>query len=186
MWLSEASDVLPMAVWGLWGPWSECSKRKYCQEGQQHRRRVCLSLEESAQCMGVSMEARDCPAAACVHACKFGWSSLLRWGPETIFVSDELAVVSAIIVLYVLLADSSPPILVDKSPAPATSFLAQECNATVKYAASGRFGDLVPSAVYRLYPSAKKMFKSGFFALERIPKVLKHESDITKVQNDVR
>lgn len=142
---SEASDVLPLAVWGLWGPWSECSKKKYCQEGQQHRHRVCLSLEESAQCMGVSMEARDCPTAACVHA-------------------------------Y-----SSPPILVDKSPASATSFLAQECNATVKYAASGRFGDLVPSAVYSLYPSAKKMFKSGFFALERIPKVLKHESDITKV-----
>lgn len=74
----------------------------------------------------------------------------------------------------------------DKSPASATSFLAQECNATVKYAASGRFADLVPSTVYSLYPSAKKMFKSGFFALERIPKVLKHESDITKVQNNVR
>ena len=57
-------------MWGLWGPWSACSKRKYCQEGQQHRRRVCLSLEDSAHCVGVSMEARDCPAAACVHACK--------------------------------------------------------------------------------------------------------------------
>ena len=66
----ETTDVLPLAVWGLWGPWSACSKRKYCQEGQQHRRRVCLSLEDSAHCVGVSMEARDCPAAACVHACK--------------------------------------------------------------------------------------------------------------------
>ena len=68
--LLETTDVLPLAVWGLWGPWSACSKRKYCQEGQQHRRRVCLSLEDSAHCVGVSMEARDCPAAACVHACK--------------------------------------------------------------------------------------------------------------------
>ena len=64
----EASDFLPLAVWGLWGPWSECSRRKYCQEGQQHRRRVCISLDDSAYCVGVSMEARDCPAAACVHA----------------------------------------------------------------------------------------------------------------------
>lgn len=142
---SEASEVLPLAVWGLWGPWSECSKRKYCQEGQQHRRRVCLSLEESAQCLGVSMEARDCPATACVHA-------------------------------Y-----SSPPILVDESPAPTTSFLAMECNTTVKYAASGRFRDLVPNSVYQLYPSAKKMLESGFFALERIPKLIKHESPIIKV-----
>jgi len=142
---SETTDVLPLAVWGLWGPWSACSKRKYCQEGQQHRRRVCLSLEDSAHCVGVSMEARDCPAAACVHA-------------------------------Y-----SSPPVLVDQSPAPATSFLAQECNATVKYAASGKYRDLVPSSVYRLYPSAKKMLKSGFFAVEVIPKVLEKESAITKV-----
>lgn len=79
------------------------------------------------------------------------------------------------------LTDSSPPVLVDQSPAPATSFLAQECNATVKYAASGKYRDLVPSSVYHLYPSAKKMLKSGFFAVEVIPKVLEKESAITKV-----
>ena len=83
----------------------------------------------------------------------------------------------------ILLADSSPPILVDQSPAPATSFLSQECNATVKYAASGRYRDLVPSTVYHLYPSAKKMLKSGFFAVEVLPKILEKESAITKVQN---
>lgn len=142
---SEASDSLPLAVWGLWGPWSECSKAKYCQEGQQHRRRVCLSLDDAAHCVGVSMEARDCPAAACVHA-------------------------------Y-----SSPPDLADQSPAPATSFLSQECNATVKYSASGKYRDFVPAAVYHLYPSAKKMLKSGFFAVEVFPKVLEKESAITKV-----
>ena len=74
----------------------------------------------------------------------------------------------------------------DQSTAPATSFLAQECNATVKYAASGRYKDLVPSTVYHLYPSAKKMLKSGFFAVETIPKVLEKESAITKVQNDAK
>ena len=67
----EVLDALPLlAVWGLWGPWSACSKKKYCQEGQQHRRRICVTLEDSAHCVGVSMEARDCPAASCVHACK--------------------------------------------------------------------------------------------------------------------
>jgi len=142
---TEASDVLPLAVWGLWGAWSECTRRKYCQEGQQHRRRVCLSLADSAHCVGVSMEARDCPAAACVHS-------------------------------Y-----STPPVLSDESPAPTTSFLSQECNATVKYSASGKYKDLVPNSVYHLYPSAKKMLKSGFFAVEVIPKVLEKESAITKV-----
>ena len=68
---SEVLDALPLlAVWGLWGPWSACSRKKYCQEGQQHRRRICVTLEDSAHCVGVSMEARDCPAASCVHACK--------------------------------------------------------------------------------------------------------------------
>ena len=80
-----------------------------------------------------------------------------------------------------LLADSSPPVLADQSPAPATSFLSQECNATIKYSASGRYRDLVPSSVYSLYSSAKKMLKSGFFAVEVIPKVLEKESAITKV-----
>ena len=66
----ESLEALPLAVWGLWGPWSVCSKKKYCQEGQQHRRRVCLTLDDSSHCVGVSMEARDCPSASCVHACK--------------------------------------------------------------------------------------------------------------------
>ena len=67
----EVLDALPLlAVWGLWSPWSACSKKKYCQEGQQHRRRICITLEDSAHCVGVSMESRDCPAASCVHACK--------------------------------------------------------------------------------------------------------------------
>ena len=83
--------------------------------------------------------------------------------------------------IYFVFADSSPPVLADQSPVPATSFLSQECNATVKYSASGKYRDLVPSSVYRLYPSAKKMLKSGFFAVEVIPKVLKEESAITKV-----
>lgn len=142
----EVLDALPLlAVWGLWGPWSACSKKKYCQEGQQHRRRICVTLEDSAHCVGVSMEARDCPAASCVHA-------------------------------Y-----STPPVLADQSPAPATSFLGQECNATVKYSASGKYSDLVPSAVYHLFPSAKKMLKSGFFAVQVLPKILEKESSITKV-----
>lgn len=64
---------------------------------------------------------------------------------------------------------------------PATSFLGQECNATVKYSASGKYSDLVPSAVYHLFPSAKKMLKSGFFAVQVLPKILEKESSITKV-----
>ena len=79
-------------------------------------------------------------------------------------------------------ADSSPPVLADQSPAPATSFLSQECNATVKFSASGKYKELVPSSVYRLYPSAKKMLRSGFFAIEVFPKVLEKETPITKVQ----
>lgn len=142
---NDTLNILPLAVWGLWGPWSECSRRKYCQEGQQHRRRVCLSLDESAHCVGVSMEARECPGAACIHA------------------------------------HSSPPVLADQSPAPATSFLSQECNATVKFSASGKYKELVPSSVYRLYPSAKKMLRIGFFAIEVFPKVLEKETPITKV-----
>lgn len=142
---NETLDFLPLAVWGLWGPWSECSRRKYCQEGQQHRRRVCLSLDDSAHCVGVSMEARECPGASCIHA-------------------------------Y-----SSPPLLADQSPVPSTSFLSQECNATVKYSASGKYKELIPSSVFRLYPSAKRMLKSGFFAVEVFPKVLENETPITKV-----
>jgi len=86
---------------------------------------------------------------------------------------------------FCFLADSTPPVLSDESPAPTTSFLSQECNATVKYSASGKYKDLVPNSVYHLYPSAKKMLKSGFFAVEVIPKVLEKESAVTKVQFSV-
>ena len=78
-------------------------------------------------------------------------------------------------------ADSSPPLLADQSPVPSTSFLSQECNATVKYSASGKYKELIPSSVFRLYPSAKRMLKSGFFAVEVFPKVLENETPITKV-----
>ena len=64
---------------------------------------------------------------------------------------------------------------------PSTSFLSQECNATVKYSASGKYKELIPSSVFRLYPSAKRMLKSGFFAVEVFPKVLENETPITKV-----
>ena len=65
---------------------------------------------------------------------------------------------------------------------PLTSFLSQECNATVKYSASGKYKELIPSSVFRLYPSAKRMLKSGFFAVEVFPKVLENETPITKVK----
>ena len=83
----EVLDALPLlAVWGLWGPWSACSKKKYCQEGQQHRRRICVTLEDSAHCVGVSMEARDCPAASCVHACKQSLRNLKELSTVTNFI----------------------------------------------------------------------------------------------------
>ncbi|XP_031563016.1 uncharacterized protein LOC116298632 [Actinia tenebrosa] len=73
------------------------------------------------------------------------------------------------------------PGLADESPAAETSFIAQECNATTKYYARGKQAENIPQDVFNLYPSAKRLLTSGFFAVQEIPKVLSSEENITKV-----
>ncbi|XP_032233224.2 uncharacterized protein LOC5508606 [Nematostella vectensis] len=73
------------------------------------------------------------------------------------------------------------PLFADLSPATGTSFIGQECNATTKYYGRGKYADVIPEAVYRLFPGARKMMTSGFFALQEVDKVLREEEPFTKV-----
>ncbi|XP_020897089.1 uncharacterized protein LOC110235953 [Exaiptasia diaphana] len=73
------------------------------------------------------------------------------------------------------------PGLADESPAPETSFIGQECNSSTKYFARGKEADKIPEEVFHLFPAAKRLFTSGFFAVQEIPKVLPREDNITKI-----
>ncbi|EDO37135.1 predicted protein [Nematostella vectensis] len=76
------------------------------------------------------------------------------------------------------------PLFADLSPATGTSFIGQECNATTKYYGRGKYADVIPEAVYRLFPGARKMMTSGFFALQEVDKVLREEEPFTKVNRE--
>lgn len=142
---SPKKELLPdklLALWSEWGEWSGCSKRKYCHEGTQTRKRSCFSLDEKSNCVGVTMESRDCPDSSCLR--------------RTHSLADAVEVATS-------------------------SFIGQECNSTEKYSATGKYTDEVLDVVYRHFPGAKRMLKSGFFAVQEIPHMIDKESDITKI-----
>ena len=84
--------------------------------------------------------------------------------------------------IYSFYLSDRTPGLADESPAPETSFIGQECNATTKYYARGKNADDIPPEVFQLFPAAKRLLTSGFFAVQEIPKVLPKEQNITKVR----
>lgn len=141
--LEEELDMEDFLVlWGEWGPWSGCSRRKFCHEGTKTRKRKCISLDEKGNCVGVSMESRDCPDNGCRR--------------RTHALADEVEVATS-------------------------SFIAQECNVTEKYSATGKYADELLDVVYKHFPAAKSMLQSGFFAIQEIPRIIDKETDITKI-----